>query len=102
MSVDTTSYNVLNGPNADSLFAACRHAYDENITIPIVFTAMNYKALDKPIKIRGVQVLGIKHEGSRNNLMVEGNCTIDNLPEKHRFKISYNTESRHGYISIFK
>lgn len=84
-SSETTSYEYLifGGPNRDTLFDACKYAYDKDAVIPIFFAvAESYTApLNGPIcaytalEMDMTSICGISHEdGSGVKLIVDGYC----------------------------
>lgn len=115
-SSETTSYEYLifGGPNRDTLFDACKYAYDKDAVIPIFFAvAESYTApLNGPIcaytalEMDVTSICGISHEdGSGVRLIVDGYCIAKfsnslNGRTTCSFKAYYNARTRDGHISF--
>ena len=109
-------YSILNGPNKDALFDACKYAYNENAQISINFVVMlgHTMPLGHPgdaiiaMAIRHIQITSIEHEdGSGESFNLAGYCEADlrSVTSKvtyrpHRFTAYYNTKTRNGSISF--
>ena len=115
-SSETTSYEYLifGGPNRDTLFDACKYAYDKDAVIPIFFAvAESYTApLNGPIcvytalEMDVTSICGISHEdGSGVKLIVDGYCIAKfsnslNGRTTCSFRAYYNARTRDGQISF--
>ena len=115
-SSETTSYEYLifGGPNRDTLFDACKYAYDKDAVIPIFFAvAESYTApLNGPIcdytalEMDVTSICGISHEdGSGVKLIVDGYCIAKfsnslNGRTTCSFRAFYNTKTHEGQISF--
>lgn len=115
-SSETTSYEYLifGGPNRDTLFDACKYAYDKDAVIPIFFAvAESYTApLNGPIcdytalEMDVTSICGISHEdGSGVSFNIRGYCMVKfsngrNEMKTCSFKAYYNARTRDGHISF--
>lgn len=116
--VNSTTYDILNGPSADRLFDACRYAYDDGVKIPIDFgIAIGYSMpRDDPgcalvgAHSCGLRIAGIEHEdGSGHSFNIKGYCTgfkkgpySTPLYVNYRVQIYYSTKTRKGKITFFE
>ena len=115
-SSETTSYEYLifGGPNRDTLFDACKYAYDNDAVIPIFFAvAEGYTApLSDPgcayaaLEMSITKICGISHEdGSGVSFNIRGYCMVKfsngrNEMKTCSFKAYYNARTRDGHISF--
>ena len=98
-------YWIFNGPSRDTLFDACKYAYDKNAVIPIFFgVAEGYTApLNDPTITK---ICGISHEdGSGVSFNIRGYCMVKfsngrNEMKACSFKAYYNARTREGHISF--
>lgn len=107
-------YRIFNGPSRDTLFDACKYAYDKNAVIPIFFgVAEGYTAsLSDPtcayttLDMSAAKICKISHEdGSGVSFIIRGYCTVKfsngrNEMKPCSFKAYYNARTREGYISF--
>ena len=80
-------FEIIDGPNKDTLFDACKYAYIKNgSTIATEFTvALGYTmpknhpaAACVPMSITDITIVGIEHEdGSGKSLNLKGYCKAD-------------------------
>ena len=107
-------YLIFSGPSRDTLFDACKYAYDKNAVIPIFFgVAEGYTApLSDPgcayaaLEMSITKICGISHEdGSGVKLIVDGYCIAKfsnslNGRTTCSFRAFYNTKTHEGQISF--
>ncbi len=114
INVKEKTYEIVNGPNKDTIFDACKYAYSLKTRIPLEFeVALGYTAPPSdsgaayiPAKIKDLRISGIQHEdGSGESLNLLGYCQADLTPHRqtavwswYRFKAYYNTKRRTGHI----
>lgn len=116
------SYDIVDGPNVDRLFDACKYAYGcktgrLTIRIPIHFSVAIGYTLPKdqpgagyiPMAIDGLVITGIEHtDNSGASFRLQGYCKADlnsmrgrsNTLEPYRFEASYDSKARKGRISF--
>lgn len=111
-------FEIIDGPNKDALFDACKYAYNSDSTIAIDFTvALGYTmpknhpaAACVPMSITDITIVGIEHEdGSGKSLNLKGYCKADlnsfgTDPNyvSYRFEAYYNTKKREGIITFIE
>ena len=112
-------YDIVAGPSKDTLFDACKYAYNKNAKVTIDFSvAIGYTMpMDNPgcayirMAISDLRVVGIEHEdGSGESFNLHGYCRADLdsfgggyvTYKPYRFKAYYDTKSRRGCISFEK
>ena len=110
-------YDILDGPNKDSLFDACKYAYNSNVGIAVHFTVAVGYTLPKdnpnsayiPMSISDIRIIGITHEdGSGESFLLYGYCNADlnsfaknfNNTKPYSFEAYFDARSRKGWISF--
>ena len=111
------NYEIVNGPNKDAIFDACKYAYSENAKLDISFEiAIGYTAPKDdpgcayvPMAIKDIKITSIKHEdGSGESFNLEGYCKADlsNFGGSvvtytdYKLKAYYNTKHREGSVKF--
>ena len=105
------SFEIVSGPNKDTLFDACKYAYSKNSKIAVEFgVALGYTMPRDhpgcayfPMNMRGVVISSIEHEdGSGESFNLQGYCRasldINQNLKAYRFEAYYNTKKRSGTI----
>lgn len=105
---DERSYEIVNGPNKDTLFDACKYAYGKtkvivNFSIVAGYTPSSHTRI--PMLLRDITICGIEHEdGSGESFNLHGHCKVDGALSTRvricRFKAYYNARSRKGFITF--
>lgn len=111
------SFDIVSGPNKDTLFDSCKYAYTESATIPIdLRIAVGYTMPEGhpgrayiPMHIREVLLVSIEHEcGSGESFNLRGYCEADleslggrAIYKAYQFKAYYNSKTRKGTITFF-
>ena len=110
-------YEIVDGPNKDTLFEACKHAYNRTTKPTINFVvAVGYTTPKSdpgcayvPMAITNTKIIGIEHEDeSGKSFSLIGYCKADlysigtsNVTYKpYKFKAHYNTKSHNGSITF--
>ncbi len=113
----TRFFDIVSGPNKDTLFDACKYAYNESANVPIdLRIAVGYTMPEGnpgrayiPMHIREILIVSIEHEcGSGESFNIRGYCEadLDSLGGKavyqpYQFKAYYSSKTRKGTISFF-
>ena len=98
-------YVIKNGPSRDTLFDACKYAYDKVSNVPVDFEVHD-STTGTRIKITEWKIVSVSHEdGSGHSFNISGYCktnvrgygimSVD-------FKAYYNARSREGSIRFHK
>ena len=112
-------YDIVNGPNKDTLFDACKYAYVKGAQIPINFDIAAGYTMPKsdpncayiPLSTRDFKIASIENEdGSGESFNLEGYCTAGfkrrptglDIYDTYRFSAYYNTKRRTGTIKFHK
>lgn len=97
-------YSITAGPNKDSLFDACKYAFENGVKLPIKFTATIDNNINTSIAAR---IIMIEHEdGSGESFNLRGHCKADlrdfglGITESCNFKAYYNSKHRNGWIKF--
>ncbi|MBR3228791.1 hypothetical protein IKF67_00975 [Candidatus Saccharibacteria bacterium] len=116
METEGNLYNIVDGPDRDALFDACKYAYDYCSFISVEFKVAiglpprlggSYEAM----KIKDIRISRVGHEnGSDVGLNLEGTCKADLNPHSpvapewrnYKFKAYYNAKRKTGFISFFE
>ena len=110
-------FDIVAGPNKDTLFDACKYAYSKtskvlvNFTVAIGYTTpkSNPGCAYVAMAITDIKVIGIEHEdGSGESFILRGYCKANlssfgglNVTYKpYTFKAYYNAKSRKGSITF--
>lgn len=109
-------FEIIDGPNKDALFDACKYAYNSDSTIAIDFTVAIGYTMPKshpdcacvPMSITDVRIVGIEHEdGSGESFNLEGYCKADpdssgriNPTASYKFTAYYDARKRRGGITL--
>lgn len=107
-------YRIFNGPSRDTLFDACKYAYDKNAVIPIFFGVADYYTapLSDPtcayttLEVSAIKICEISHEdGSGVSFNIRGYCMVKfsngrNEMKTCSFEAYYNARTREGHISF--
>lgn len=102
-------YNIVNGPNKDALFDACKYACVKGANIPISFDVAAGYTMPKGhpgcayviMPTSDFKITGIDHEdGSGESFNIRGYANKEGI--HFHFKGYYNTKRREGTISFFK
>lgn len=105
---------IVNGPSKDTLFDACKYAYNSKVVIPIGFkVALGYTAPKDdpacayvPMSVSGFRISAISHEdGSGESFSLSGCChaSLDPNPihlDSYEFVAYYNSKTRKGTIKF--
>lgn len=109
------TYDILNGPNRDLLFDACKYAYDKDVKVQVEFTiATGYtapkesgKAAYVPMDVADFRIHTIGHEdGSGKSLLLKGFCKANTIPfgrgnyRAYVFDMYYDVRDRKGWIAL--
>ena len=115
---DERYFDVVNGPNKDALFDACKYAcgkggkVDVNFDVAIAYTMPKNDpgCAYVPMAITDFRIIGIEHEdGSGVSFNLHGYCKADLYSffgkdgatyKPYRFKMYYNSKSREGSIAF--
>ena len=98
-------YDIVNGPNKDALFDACKYACIKNAFIPVTFDIAIGYTMPKsnpncayfPMDVKDFRVMGIENEdGSGESFNIHGYAKKDGI--QVRFKGYYNTKQRNGVM----
>ena len=115
MNTKAKKYDVIDGPNRDTLFDACKYSYDKNMRIQVGFTiAAAYttskksgKAAYIPMDATDFRICSIGHEdGSGKSLIIQGYCKADVRPfgtgvyRTYKFDMYYHTGDRRGFVEF--
>lgn len=108
-----SSFEIVSGPSRDTLFDACKYAYDKSahvgisFGIPVAWTAppTDLKAMFVPMEMEDIIVSLIPHEdGSGNSFNISGYCkaalVMEGRLKDYEFKAYYNTKTRQGVIEF--
>lgn len=109
-------YDIVNGPNKDALFDACKYACVKDATIPINFEVAAAYTMPKTeagsayvkMPVSCFRIIGIENEdGSGESFNIHGYCIIgssikkpDDKRTQRQFKCYYNTKHRSGTITF--
>ena len=101
-------YDIVNGPNKDVLFDACKYACVKNTFIPVSFdVALGYTMPKSDpgctyikMDLTQFKIMGIENEdGSGESFNLHGYVRSNGA--QLRFKAYYNTKRRKGKIRFF-
>ena len=104
-----SQFNIVDGPSRDTLFDACKYAYDKKTEIFVNFKAAkgytqhpdSPKCAYIPLELSGITIANISHEdGSGHKFNLSGYCHTKEF-SRVGFKAYYDTKRREGYI-VFK
>lgn len=108
-------YEIVNGPNRDTLFDACKYAYSRTVKFAIDFSIADGYTMSQnnparlyiPIDMHDVIVQGIEHEdGSGESFNIYGLCKAvlhkGDGTKEYQFNTYYNTKRRTGTIRFFE
>ncbi|MBQ3433227.1 hypothetical protein IJG22_02955 [Candidatus Saccharibacteria bacterium] len=102
-------YDIVNGPNKDILFDACKYACVKDAKVPIKFDMVLGYSLpeDDPkcccfmVNVTDFKIMGIENEdGSGESFNIRGYAKKEG--NQLRFRGYYNTKHRQGFITFFK
>ena len=109
-------FDIVNGPNRDTLFDACKYAYSKNAKVPVGFTvAAGYTMPEGSpgrayfsLRLTDLTIAGIAHEnGSGESFNLHGYCRADldsfgstATYSSYYFSAYYNTQTRTGTIKF--
>lgn len=102
-------YDIVNGPNKDTLFDACKYACVKGANIPISFDVAASYTMPKghpgcayvKMPTSDFKIIGIDNEDSSGeSFNIRGYAKKEGI--HFRFKGYYNTKRREGTISFFK
>lgn len=102
-------YDIVNGPNKDTLFDACKYACIKGANIPLFFDVAAGYTMPKGhpgcaniiMPTSDFKIIGIENEdGSGESFNLHG--YVKRSGTQYRFKAYYNTKRREGSISFFK
>ena len=104
-------FKISSGPNRDTIFDACKYAYDKNVVIPLEFgvTGEYYPLPNEStsltlIVMQNVHVRSVEHEdGSGHSFMLRGWCEVITPKASWRtrhFRAYYNAKNRTGHIEF--
>ena len=101
-------YDIVNGPNKDSLFDSCKYICIKGASIPINFNVALGYSMPKnnpecayfPMNLSDFKIMGIENEdGSGESFNIHGYVKKDGTP--FHFKAYYSTKHRNGTITFF-
>lgn len=103
------SYGIVDGPDARTLFDACRYVYAKNIQYDLNFEIVEYfettyedTSYEKlPLVTSNFHIVGIEHDnGSGESFRLKGYCDVaeNGFTENYGFVSYYNTRTRKGVI----
>lgn len=109
-------YEIVNGPNKDTLFDACKYAYNKTVKFAIDFgVAIGYTMPRNdpgcayiPMDMHDVMIWGIEHEdGSGESFNIHGLCKAvlhrsSDDAKLYKFKAYYNAKTCTGTITFFE
>ena len=112
-------FDIVNGPNRDAIFDACKYAYDENSYVNVRFEiAMGYTMPKSdpscgyiPMETDCVKITSVEQEdGSGESFNLKGNCIAKikrlsggiTVYDSYDFVAYYNTKRRNGTIRFTK
>lgn len=108
-------YEIVNGPNKDTLFDACKYAYSKTAKIAIDFGVVVGYTMPRnhpgcayvPMDMSDVAIRGIEHEdGSGESFNIHGICKAtlisSNDAKFYKFKAYYNSKTRTGTFTLFE
>ena len=112
-------YDIVEGPNCEALFEACRWALESEMKKEVVFRvqlerAVSYDATKNQVDdmpIGDWRGLGINHVAdSKDVLLIEGDCMADlrfiahqdPVYRRQRFRAQYDTKLFRGMIAFFE
>jgi len=111
---EKTLYDIIDGPNRDMLFDACKYAFSDTAKVEIRFAVAKGYTKPKshpaaaflPVRTKDVVITQIQHEdGSGESFNLVGFCKTDVERELEfkpcNFEAYYNTKTRNGKISFF-
>lgn len=109
-------YEIVNGPNKDTLFDACKYAYSKTTKFAIDFGVAAGYTMPRnhpgcayvPMDMSDVAIHGIEHEdGSGESFNIHGMCKAalhrsSDDAKFYKFKAYYNAKTRTGTITFFE
>lgn len=112
-------YEIVNGPNKDTLFDACKYAYSKTTKFAIDFEVAASYTMPRnhpgcayvPMDMSDVTIHGIEHEdGSGESFNIHGICKValhrsrlsNDAKLCCKFKAYYNAKTRTGTITFFE
>lgn len=117
MNTKNSCFEILGGPNKDSLFDACKYACSGIVPIPIHFTIPIGYTMPKgcpgcayiPMFIKDIKIMGIEHQGlGSENFKLHGSCSADLYSvsgranyASYKFDACYNSKNRTGSIVFY-
>lgn len=101
-------FYIINGPDKESLFNACRYVYSDRDQVDVKFDVALRSASDPEhlLYIRDIKILSIEYESeSDKRFYLNGVCMADLITQgenakNYRFKAFYHTERRDGVIKF--
>ena len=114
--IEERCYEIISGPNKDTLFDACKYAYSKTARFAVEFgVAIGYTmprgdpgCAYVPMNIHSIVIAGIEHEnGSGESFNLHGFCKAalsltDKTVKNYRFHAYYHTKTRKGTIVFLK
>ena len=112
MNTKRKNFNIVDGPNRDMLFDACKYARDKTVRIPINFIVAIGYGIPKnhpgfQMYVSDIKIASIEHEdGSGEKFNLRGYCkadldsTVGNAETctSYKFEAYYDTKNRSGCI----
>ena len=109
-------YEIVNGPNKDMLFDACKYAYSKTTKLAIDFGVAAGYTMPRShpgcayvlIDMSDVAIHGIEHENeSGESFDIHGMCKaalhgLSDDAKFYKFKAYYNAKTRTGTITFFE
>ena len=102
-------YDIVNGPNKDALFDACKYACVKGANIPVSFDVVKGYTMPKNdpgcayiiMATTDFRIIGIENEdGSGESFNLHG--YVKRSGTQYRFKAYYNTKRREGVITFLQ
>ena len=114
-------YNIVGGPNKDTIFDACKYAYSKSSHIDVYFSVVTgYTAPPETpgcahvlMDLSDIVIAGVEHEdGTGDKLNLHGYCNVNEngflnttgclARCPYKFTAYYNTRERKGTINFYR
>lgn len=114
--VHKRSYSIVNGPNKDVLFDACKYAFSKTATIAIDFRVVTGYTMPRNhpgcaytmMNIDEMKIHGIEYADEvSGNLNLHGHCKAalghsSESTKHYKFEALYNSRTREGVITFLE
>ncbi|MBQ3441181.1 hypothetical protein IJG27_02600 [Candidatus Saccharibacteria bacterium] len=107
--IESERYNIVAGPNKDTIFDICKYSFDRRTKIFAEFTiVIGYTGVTSIVT--DIKITSIQHEdGSGDKFNLVGYCTTglpsltnDVAYRPYKFMAFYNSRSREGHIAFIE